>query len=147
MPQLDFTTYSSQIFWLLICFAVLYIFAAFVILPRIREILKERKGVISADISSAEALDRKIEEMHQKTDALRKEATKQYQSKLEEVTKKASAEREKMVEELKDKIENMTKKSRSELRDFVEKTQSKSAEAVQSLAQKIKEKIFGVKNV
>ena len=60
MPQLDITTYNSQIFWFLVCFITLYVVTSRVILPRISNILKVRKGVIDADLSAAVDLDEKI---------------------------------------------------------------------------------------
>jgi len=142
MPQFDFTTYSSQIFWFLICFATLYSFSFFVILPRIRSIIAERKRVIDADRSSAQELEDKISALHAKTDSMTKEASQKYQSKLEEVSKAATKQREKMVEELKEKIEKMTQKSRQELASFIENSHTKSQAAAQNLVQIIKAKIF-----
>ena len=116
MPQLDTAQYGSQLFWFFLCFAALYIFASRIILPRIRNILSERKSVIDADLSSASDLDDKIYVLQNKTDALKKDANQKYQTKLEEVAKEASAKREKMLSELKEKIEQITEKSRSERR-------------------------------
>jgi F-type H+-transporting ATPase subunit b len=142
MPQFDFTTYSSQIFWLLICFALLYSFSQFVILPRIREILKERKNIISADRSSAETLEQKIYQLENKTDKLRKEAAEKYKNALEEANKQAVKERETLLEELKDKTEKMVKNSRQELNSFIEKTEAKSQAAIQDLAKALRKKFL-----
>jgi len=142
MPQLDTSQYGSQLFWFFLCFAVLYIFASRIILPRIRNILNERKNVIDADLSSAASLDDKIYALQNKTDALRKDASQKYQIKLEEVAKDASAKREKMLSDLKEKIEQITEKSRSELKDFIAKSRAESDVAIKNLSQKIKEKLF-----
>lgn len=142
MPQLDTAQYGSQLFWFFLCFAALYIFASRIILPRIRNILSERKSVIDADLSSASDLDDKIYALQNKTDALKKDANQKYQTKLEEVAKEASAKREKMLSELKEKIEQITEKSRSELKDFITKSKGESDVAIKNLSQKIKEKLF-----
>lgn len=142
MPQLDLTTYSSQIFWFTICFAILYFFASKIILPRIHAILKDRKAVIDADLSAAAKLDDEIHGIQIKTDILRKDANKQYQLKLEEVAKEAAKQREKMIEELKEKFDQITQKSRQELRDFIEKSHTQSELAVKDLVQKITEKLL-----
>lgn len=142
MPQLDTSQYGSQLFWFFLCFVVLYIFASRIILPRIRNILNERKNVIDADLSSAASLDDKIYTLQQKTDSLRKDASQKYQIKLDEVSKDASAKREKMLLELKEKIEQITEKSRSELKDFIAKSHAESEAAIKNLSQKIKEKLF-----
>lgn len=142
MPQFDFTTYSSQIFWFSICFALLYLTMHCVVLPRIRNIISERKNVIDSDVTSAEELDSQITVIRVKTDILRKDAAQKYQAKLEETTREAMKQREKMIEELKEKIDDISKKSRQELKSFVEKSQAQSESAIQNLVQTIKAKIF-----
>ena len=59
MPQLDFTTFPNQIFWLLVTLVVLYFVLANVALPRIGGTLANRKGVISGDLAAAEELKQK----------------------------------------------------------------------------------------
>ncbi len=54
MPQLDFTTYVPQLFWLAIIFAVLYVVMARRALPRITEVLEERQNRIDGDLEQAE---------------------------------------------------------------------------------------------
>ena len=146
MPQLDISTYIPQIFWFLICFAVLYTFVACIILPRITNILKERKRVINADLFSARELDSKIDDLQTRTEKLRREANHQYQTKLDETAKAAAKEREKLIEDLKEKIDQTAKKSRQELHAFIEKTNAQSEAAVKNLVQKIKEKFLSRAN-
>lgn len=142
MPQLDVSQYGSQLFWFLLCFATLYIFASRIILPRIRKILKDRKAVVDSDLSLAAELDDKISELHTKTENLKKDANQKYQTKLEEVAKNAAAKRELLITELKEKIEKTTEKSRRELKDFIAKSRAESDVAIKNLSQKIKEKLF-----
>ncbi len=56
MPQIDFTTYPNQIFWLLVTLVVIYLILTRVALPRIAGILAERQGTITNDIAAAENL-------------------------------------------------------------------------------------------
>lgn len=56
MPQLDFTTYLPQIFWLFVTFGVLYITMAKIALPRIGEVIEERRDRIATDLDNAERL-------------------------------------------------------------------------------------------
>lgn len=144
MPQFDPHYFSSQIFWLTICFAILYYFVSNIILPRIRDILKERKSVIDSDTLQANQLDQAIDEISSKTVALRMKATKEYQEKLEEATKAASSKREKLTEELKEKIEIITKKSQEDLKNFIASTHAQSQLAIQDLTKNIKSKLFNI---
>ena len=142
MPQFDFATYSSQIFWFLICFIALYVTVSAIILPRIRGIIAARKNLIDNDNALTHQLDAQIEELHSKTMVLRQEASKKYQAQLEEVAREALKQRDKSMEDLKIKFEEMTKKSRGDLKSFLENSKSQSAQAVQNLVQTIKTKIL-----
>jgi F-type H+-transporting ATPase subunit b len=144
MPQFEISTYSSQIFWFGLCFAVLYLTLSNVILPRIRDILKERKATIDGDTLAAEKLENEIDEIHTKTNALRQEATLKYQAKLEEATKAASLKREKLNEELKEKIEAISEKSKEDLKKFIASTKDQSQSAIEGLVKMIKTKLFNI---
>lgn len=56
MPQLDFSTFPNQIFWLLVTLVVIYLVLSRVALPRIGSVLAERRGTITNDIAAAEEL-------------------------------------------------------------------------------------------
>lgn len=59
MPQLDFSTFPNQIFWLVVTLVVIYLVLSRVALPRIGGILAERQGTITNDIAAAEDLKAK----------------------------------------------------------------------------------------
>jgi F-type H+-transporting ATPase subunit b len=59
MPQLDFSTFPNQIFWLLVTLAVIFFVLQTVALPRIGGILTTRKGQIAGDLAAAEELKQK----------------------------------------------------------------------------------------
>ncbi len=56
LPQLDPTTYSSQLIWLGITFTVLYLLMSVVALPRISKVLEERRHHIDGRLEKAERL-------------------------------------------------------------------------------------------
>lgn len=56
MPQLDFSTWPNQIFWLLVTLVVIYLVLSRIALPRIGAVLAERKGTITNDLAAAEEL-------------------------------------------------------------------------------------------
>ena len=62
MPQLDVTTFSNQIFWLLVALVVLYYIMSRVALPRVASVLADRRGAITADIAAAETYKLKAQE-------------------------------------------------------------------------------------
>ena len=53
MPQLDFSTFLPQIFWLFISLSFLYIVLSRYALPRVSDVIEERKDIIAQDIDSA----------------------------------------------------------------------------------------------
>ena len=56
MPQLDFSTFPNQIFWLAIALVAIYLILSRVALPRIGGVLAERAGAITNDVAAAEDL-------------------------------------------------------------------------------------------
>lgn len=56
MPQLDFSTFPNQIFWLVVTLVVIYFVLSRIALPRIEGILADRSGAITNDIAKAEEL-------------------------------------------------------------------------------------------
>lgn len=62
MPQLDFATYPSQLFWLVIAFSVLFILMWKVAIPRVGEVVEAREQKVRADLERAEQLRDEIAE-------------------------------------------------------------------------------------
>jgi F-type H+-transporting ATPase subunit b len=60
-PFTQVSTFVSQIFWLGIAFAILYVAVAYVFLPRIRKALAERDGQIAKDVAAAAAASQSAE--------------------------------------------------------------------------------------
>lgn len=64
LPQLNFGTYPSQIFWLAVFFTVLYLLFSRKTLPEISNVLENRRQHIQSDLDTAEDLRRQAEEAH-----------------------------------------------------------------------------------
>lgn len=62
LPQLDFSTFPNQIFWLIIALAAIYYILSQIALPRIASVLAERQGTITQDLAQAEELKQKAQE-------------------------------------------------------------------------------------
>lgn len=142
MPQLDFTTYSSQIFWFFVCFSFLYVVANKVILPRITEIIKNRQDIINADLENSQKLRSELDELNNKTEELRKKANSTYKIKIEEVNKEAAANRQKLIDQVKTDIEKTTTESRAKVRNFLKEVDSKAQQSTQNLVKQIRDKLI-----
>lgn len=55
MPQLDVHTYSSQIFWLVISFLLLFVVVRSLAHPRLKAVVSERAARTGGDLEAAEA--------------------------------------------------------------------------------------------
>ncbi|MEM9756763.1 MAG: F0F1 ATP synthase subunit B' [Pseudomonadota bacterium] len=62
MPQLDFSTFPNQIFWVLVTLVVIYLILTRVALPRLSSVLAERQGTLTNDLAAAEDLKRQAAE-------------------------------------------------------------------------------------
>jgi len=62
LPQLDISTWASQIFWLVLTFGVLYFALSRFILPNLRNTLASRSDRIADDLDSATRMKAEAEE-------------------------------------------------------------------------------------
>ena len=74
MPQLDFSTFPNQIFWLVVFCVVLFAIVKLFIIPRMEDIFANRRKIIDGNIAKAEEIrlrvseiEKQIEEELQKT--------------------------------------------------------------------------------
>ena len=74
MPQLNPEFYISQLFWLIISFAFLFIFLWRISLPRISTVLKNRESRINEDITMSKQLQSEAEEIQIKIETQLRQA-------------------------------------------------------------------------
>ena len=103
MPQLDFSTFPNQIFWLVVALVLIYMILSRVALPRISGIMADRQGAITNDIAAAEELKAKAVEAEkaynqalldarEEANTIVAEARSEIQKDLDKATAKADAE-------------------------------------------------------
>lgn len=80
MPQLDTSTFASQLFWLCICFFTMLFIMSKIIIPKIADILEQRQRKIDSYLNKAYQIKLQAEE-----------ALKKYQDALADATQKANA--------------------------------------------------------
>jgi F-type H+-transporting ATPase subunit b len=143
MPQFDFATFIPQIFWLLICFAALYLAASRVILPRIASILSQRESKIGLDLNSAESLQEEIDKVQAHCEELRNNSSKSYLQSIDDAVKKSAIAREKALNKAKEEIEETMTASEKEVANFVKKSKADYNIAAAGVVDVIVKKIFG----
>ena len=63
MPQLDFSTFPNQIFWLVVFCIVLFAIVKFFIIPRMEDIFANRRKIIDGNIAKAEEIRLRVDEI------------------------------------------------------------------------------------
>ena len=63
MPQLDFSTFPNQIFWLVVFCIVLFAIVKFFIIPRMEDIFANRRKIIDGNIAKAEEIRLRVGEI------------------------------------------------------------------------------------
>ena len=89
MPQLDSSTFTSQLFWLIVCFfSMLFIMSHFIV-PRIADILEQRQRKIDGYLNKAHNIRLEAEDSLKKYQDALAEATNTYmQNKQDELAAK-----------------------------------------------------------
>ena len=104
MPQLDFSIFPSQFFWLCVSFFLMLFIMSKFIIPKTAEMINLRKAKIDADLEAAAELKKKVEKTLEK-----------YNLALKKATDEANASLQKTREDLADTIERRQAELSAEL--------------------------------
>ncbi|MCW8915031.1 MAG: F0F1 ATP synthase subunit B' [Magnetovibrio sp.] len=129
LPQLDPSTFSSQLIWLAITFITLYVLMAKVALPKIGDVLEERQRKIDDNLAKAE-------ELKSQADA----ASVAYEKSLSEARAKAHD----AIREVKDEALAEAHKRQSAQNAQL---QAKISESEQAISKARDEALAGIKDV
>ncbi len=92
MPQLDPSTFASQLFWLAVTFGLFLLIVWRVALPKIGRVLEDRRERIERDIARAGEIKTEAEQVLAAYDRLSAEGRASAQSLIREEHKRAAAE-------------------------------------------------------
>ena len=104
MPQLDPSSFASQLIWLTITFTIFYLVMARVALPRISEVLETRQNRIAYDLETATSLKDEADSVLADYEASMAKAHADSQSLLASAAQERSADATRRQEELGAKI-------------------------------------------
>ena len=144
MPQLDVSTFSSQIFWLIICFATLYYLLSRRALPRVSEILEARQDRIAADLDQAQRLRREAESALATYEQAMAKAQGEAQALLAEVQTRLQAETADRQAELDRKLAKQVIEAEERIASARERALAEIADAAAGAAQAAAERLAGV---
>jgi F-type H+-transporting ATPase subunit b len=110
LPQLDFSTWPTQIFWLVVSFALAYLLMWRIVVPRIGSVLEERHNRIEDDLSRArqasddaeqarEAFEKMLADARSDGNEMTRKTTESIMSKMERKVETANASLSKKMAE------------------------------------------------
>ena len=104
MPQFDFATFPSQIFWLIVCFAALYFLLARSALPKFGAALEARQRKIDDDLERATELELKAKEALATYEEQLGSAREEAQAAIRQTTEEIAAEAEQQHQAVSEKL-------------------------------------------
>lgn len=104
LPQLDPSTFATQIFWLAVTFIALYLLMSRVALPRVRDVLEERERRITDDLEKAQRLKDEAEAVLAEYEKALADARASAQALFAQAAEKANAESAKRQQDMSQKL-------------------------------------------
>lgn len=115
MPQLDVSTFSSQLFWLAICWGMVFLYLWKFLVPKMTSKLAEREQKINSILVEAKNFDAQTEIMFGKYDDQLNRVKQQQQERLQQVSSFIQSSKEDLEADLKQSINAEIKKLEDEL--------------------------------
>ena len=138
MPQLDFTTFIPQLFWLFLSLSFLYFILSRIALPRISDVIEERNDTITDDLDEAKSLsieaEKVVNELKSKLEDARSSSQKTLMDERQINLVKISSERKKFEETISKEISSSEEK--------INKGKSEALKEASDLAVDIAEEII-----
>lgn len=128
LPQLDPSTFATQIFWLAVTFIALYLLMSRVALPRVRDVLEERERRITDDLEKAQRLKDEAEAVLAEYEKALADARASAQALFAQAAEQANAEAAK-------RQQDMSQKLAKQLETAESRVQAAKAEALDNIRQ------------
>ena len=134
MPQLDFSTFLPQIFWLFISLSFLYIVLSRYALPRVSDVIEERKDIIAQDIDSAkeysEESEKAIEELNLKLSEAKTSSQNLINKSIQDIKEDSEIKKSSLIK----KINNEILEAEGEIKEKKETALAEISSISESLA-------------
>ena len=111
LPQLDFTTYPSLIFWSILSLTSLYFIMAYVITPKISIVINDREQYLQNDLIKAKALKKESDDTLEKVNAELDQTKADAKSIIEKAIYESQISSEKILNDLSTKLNEKIEKS------------------------------------
>ena len=115
MPQLDFATYPSQLFWLFVFFGILYFILAYIATPKIAKAIEDRATVLQ-QLSEKSHLNRdKAEELLKEYESTLEQARAEARARYKSMSDQVNADYTKRQKEILEKMQEKMRVAEQEL--------------------------------
>jgi F-type H+-transporting ATPase subunit b len=125
MPQLEITTYPSQIFWLVVSFLILYLIMSRVIIPKISSVIKRRESEIKNNIHVSEQMYKDTEIINNEYEVIKRNIEDEARSIINHLKETTNKKIAKNTELLKKKLEQKLEKNEEEKKEKCKKERRK----------------------
>lgn len=144
LPQLDPSSYASQVFWLVIVFVLLYIFFSRKTLPDISQTVEGRAERIKNDLDTAERVKKEVQDVQENYNAALGDARQKSQDLFKSVEADIKKRTDDFNSSFLDKSQNLVADTEKEI-DAARKKALKDMETIAAeVAAKAASKIIGV---
>lgn len=129
MPQLDFSTFTAQIFWLAIIFLAQYLMASKFIIPKFKSITKKRQKYTEEQIEIAQKLTNQAATMQKEYDMKLEEIRNANIQEMQKAIKRIDAENQEKIEAIENKLKKDFKEHEVKISEM-EKSISKDMDSI-----------------
>ena len=141
MPQLEITTYPSQIFWLVVSFLILYLIMSRIIIPRISSVIKNRESEIKNNIHIAEQMYKDTEIINNEYEETKKNIENEARGIINHLKETTNKKINNSTELLKKRLEQKLKKNEQEIINKKKKTLKEINKISLNLSEEILKKL------
>ena len=143
MPQFDPSTFASQIFWLVVCFVVLFILMTKIALPQIASVLEERQLKIDDNLEKAATLKTETEDAIAAYEKALAESKAEAQRVIRETTEAMSRQAEQRQHELAEQLAAQIKQGEERIHAAKRQSLESVREVAVDTTAQIVEKLLG----
>jgi F-type H+-transporting ATPase subunit b len=145
MPQLDPSSFASQIFWLFVSFGLLYFFVRSYIAPRMGAIVETRKSTIHDDLSDAARFKEQSESAIKEYEALLAKAKAESAKLISDAVKRMESEDIERSRAVNDEISERMSESEQKIGESKKRAIRDIAPVINETAREIYQKFTGEK--
>lgn len=144
LPQLDFTTYTSQIFWMFVAFIFLYIVFSKKTLPEISGTIENRRDKIEGDLDNAKDLKEQAEKVQAEYEAALQDARVKASETFKAAEDEIKANNNARLETFKDRSNKLTQETEASIEKAKEAAMADTQGIAAEIASIAAEKIVGI---